>query len=108
MRTSIKTLGWICAAAFAALVLFGCQEAPKVAQGTVVSYDAAAKNLVIKDQAPPSSEMAFSLQNAEIGATPQTNDEVRIAYRDQGGQRTAIRVMNLTRQAELGKKAEKK
>ena len=85
-----------------AACLASCGEGPKVIQGTVVSCDASAKALVVRDERPPQASIAFSLEGAEIGAEPQVGDVVRIAYREAAGRLAASRVMNLTRQKELG------
>jgi hypothetical protein len=84
-------------------VCAGCGGRPLVLQGVVVSYDAATNVVTVKDETPPNSEVAFSLASADIGATPAPGDQVRLSYRDAGGDKRAIRMMNLTRQAELSK-----
>ncbi|MEW6368069.1 MAG: hypothetical protein AB1714_25865 [Acidobacteriota bacterium] len=81
-----------------------CIQVPKVFQGTVISYDADNKVVVAKDELPPGDEVQFSLAGADLGAEPAVGDLIRVAYKDDGGRRTATRVMNLTRQAEVGKK----
>jgi hypothetical protein len=89
-------------AAQAALVLVSCSEAPEVIQGTVVSFDSASNVLAIRDECPPHREIALSLEGAEIGAAPERDDVVRAAFRSEGDRHQAIRVMNLTRQKEIG------
>ena len=96
----------VCAAVLLAITS-ACVHAPKVFQGTVVSYDAATKAVVAKDDLPPGNEVQFSLAGADIGAEPAVGDLIRLAYNENGGQCTATRVMNLTRQAEVGKKVSK-
>lgn len=86
----------------AALVLGSCSEAPEVIQGTVLGFDSATNVLTVRDECPPHREIALSLESAEIGAAPERDDVVRAAFRSEGGQHTAIRVMNLTRQKEIG------
>lgn len=81
-----------------------CGDRPLVLQGAVVSYDEVAQTVVVKDEVAPHAEVAFSLAGAAIGALPAPGDQVRLAYRDAGSPKPAIRMMNLTRQAELGKK----
>jgi hypothetical protein len=71
----------------------------------VVSYDASAKTLVVRDERDPGREVALSTERAEMGERPQASDEVRVAYREAEGRLVATRVMNLTRQKELGAKA---
>jgi len=78
-----------------------CVQPSQVVQGTVSNYQADAKTLVVKDEKPPHAELTLSLESAEIGAEPSAGDVVRVAYRDQQGKLTALRVMNLTRQKEL-------
>jgi hypothetical protein len=94
-----------------ALLLLGapaCFDAPRVVQGQVLSYDSTSKILVVKDERPPNQELSFSLEKAEIGALPAKGDIVRIAFHEAGSNRSATRVANLTRQAEIGGKALKK
>jgi len=95
----------LCAAIAATLLTVGCIDAPKVVQGTVVSYDAGSQVVVVRDERAPDTLLAVSLAGSEVGADPLVGDEVRLAYRDEGGKLRALRVMNLTRQAEVGKKA---
>jgi len=94
---------WVVIAA--ASISFGCIEAPKVVQGTVASYDAGSQVVVVKDERAPNATLEISLAGGEVGADPEVGDEIRIAYRDDGGKLRALRVMNLTRQAEVGRKA---
>ena len=84
-------------------VFMACSNHPKVVQGTVLSYDDNAKTMVVVNEVQPNSQMTFSLKGAEIGAKPMPNDVVRIVYKDEGGSLIATRVMNLTRQKEVGK-----
>jgi hypothetical protein len=88
-----------------ALLLSSCVDAPEVYQGEVVSYDAGAQVVVVKNERPPQEATAFALAGSEIGADPQPGDQVRLAYVREGTGLRAVRVMNLTRQAEFGKKA---
>jgi len=85
-----------------ALVLGSCTESPEVIQGTVVSFDSAANVLTVRDECPPHGEIALSIEGAEIGAAPERDDVIRAAFRSEGDQQRAIRVMNLTRQKEIG------
>ena len=89
----------------AAALAGACGQAPKVVQGTVVSFQADSKTMVIKDLNPPNSEMTFSVEGADVGANSLAGDVVRVAYHDKAGQLTATRVMNLTRQDEKEKKS---
>jgi len=76
-----------------------------VVQGTVESYDPVARLLLVKDPGPPERNLELLLEGAEVGADPAPGDTVRVAYRDRQGRRQATRVMNITRQHELSKKA---
>ena len=87
-------------AAVAALA-WACGERPMVVQGTVVQYAAASGMVVIQDERPPHAELTVSLEGSDIGAEPRPGDQVRLAYHRQGERLQAVRVMNLTRQAEL-------
>jgi hypothetical protein len=98
----MRRLKWIAVVALLTFMVVGCEK-PMVAQGTVVSYDANTKQVVIKNEIAPNQEMTFSLEGAEIGAEPIPGDLVRIAYEEQGGQNKAGRLMNLAKQDELKK-----
>jgi hypothetical protein len=89
------------------LFVLACGPAPSVVQGTVVRYDASEKLLVLRDERPPQASMEISIAGAEVGADPIQGDTVRIAYRLAGDRPVATRVMNLTRQEEIGKKGAK-
>jgi hypothetical protein len=85
-----------------ALLLGSCGPAPEVIQGTVVSFDSAGKLLIIRDECPPHEEITLSLEGAEVGAVPEPDDLVRAAFQTEGDHHRATRVMNLTRQKEIG------
>jgi hypothetical protein len=105
----MRPLRLVLAGAVTVLTLAGCVEAPKVVQGRVVrSEGGATGTVVVKDEVAPNAEITLSLQGCEIGADPQPGDEVRISYLDKDGGARALRVMNLTRQAEVGRKAQSK
>jgi hypothetical protein len=87
--------------------LVACGPAPTVVQGKVVRYDPAAKVLVVADELTPARAVELSLQDAEVGAEPTTGDTVRIAYWTRQGRHVASRVMNISRQDEMGKKGAK-
>lgn len=87
-------------AAFAATALAG-----EVFQGVAVSYDAAAKKLVLKNTEPDRNkvpkdmtEVAFDVSQAKIGLPPAAGDKVRVAYDKQGDKLVALKVMNVTKQ----------
>ncbi|MBI5533791.1 MAG: hypothetical protein HY898_13810 [Deltaproteobacteria bacterium] len=81
----------------------GCGDPPRVIQGNVVSYEPSTKVVVVADEEPPHAQMTMHVEGADIGADPLVKDLVRISYRDRGGKLTALRVMNLTRQADFKK-----
>ena len=95
------TIRFTLIAAILALAVCACANPPKVAQGTVTSYTTDTKTMVIMAEPPDNKEMTFSLKGAELGAAPAPKDLVRVAYKEEGGNLVAIRVMNITRQKEL-------
>jgi hypothetical protein len=102
----MRPLWFVLVGALAALTLVACVEPPKVVQGKVVRCEGGLSGtIIVQDEVAPHVELAVSLQGCEIGAEPQPGDEVRISYLDKEGGARALRVMNLTRQAEVGKKA---
>jgi hypothetical protein len=103
----MSRLSTVLGAALSAALLAGCVKAPEVVQGTVVSFDQApAPSVVVRDERAPNAELRFALEGCEIGADPVPGDEVRVAYLEENGALRALRVMNLTRQAEVGKKGQ--
>ena len=100
MRSKNAAIGCV----VAALLLPACFVAPDVYQGEVVRFDAAAQVVVVKDEKPPHAEASFVVAGSELGADLQPGDEVRLAYVKDGERLRAVRVMNLTRQAELGRR----
>jgi hypothetical protein len=97
----MKRTSMLLAVAIAIAVVSGCGNPPLVFQGKVESTDQAAATVVVRDG---ETTLTFSLAGAAIGAQPDVGDEIRLAYFDEGGTLRATRVMNLTKQAELGKK----
>jgi hypothetical protein len=93
MRDLIKILGL-----GVVVALVGCSNPPSVLQGKVVSYDTSNKVLVVQVDAAPHQQVTLDLKSAEVGSAPAAGNVVRIAYRDQGGNLVAGRVMNLTTQ----------
>jgi hypothetical protein len=82
----------------------GCLDAPKVIQGTVVSFEAG-KTMVVKDERPPQTELTLVIDKAQIGAQPAPGDTVRVAYHAEASGARATRIANISRQAEIaGKK----
>jgi hypothetical protein len=99
----MRTLLFVLALGIGTVLSAACVSAPNVVQGIVVRYEASSKTVVVQDEREPHQEFVISVEGAEIGADPVVQDEVRIAYRDKGGHLVATRVMNLTRQKEVGK-----
>ncbi len=95
----------LCVIPVVAVLAAGCGAPPDVMQGRVVTYAPADNVVVVRDERAPNPDVAFSLEGSDIGAVPAPGDEVRLAYRRRGATFRAIRVMNLTRQAELSGKA---
>ena len=86
----------------------GCGQAPEVFQGKTVAYDAGTKILTLKNQQDENDVRTFSLEGAEVGADPVVDDDVRLAYYKRDDKLVAVRVMNLTRQDEIGALKKKK
>ena len=82
------------------VALYGCGEPPFVVQGTVVSYDSAAEQMVVRDETAPDRELVLSLTGADLGAPPAVGDVVRIAYREKGSELVALRVMTVSHESE--------
>jgi hypothetical protein len=80
-----------------------CDPAPKVIQGVVLSHDPVAKTLVMSDETRPGVTIDVSIEGADIGAAPEPGDTIRIACREAAKGVLALRVMNISRQDELGK-----
>ena len=93
MKNIIKIL-----ATGAAFTVLGCSNPPNVLQGKVVSFDATKKTLVVEDELPPKLQRSLDLNSAEVAGSPAPGNVVRVAYRDQGGNLVAGRVMNLSTQ----------
>ncbi len=85
------------------LASMSCYDNQKVLQGKVVSYDAAAKVLVLEDELAPHPKLALDTTSAEFGAKPAVGGLVRVAYHDREGRLVAGRVMNLSSQKAQGK-----
>jgi len=84
-----------------ALVLQSCVTPLQVVQGTVVRCSLESQTLVVRDERAQEREVTLSLAGADIGATPEVDDVVRVAYVEKDGGAVALRVMNLTKQKEL-------
>lgn len=83
--------------------------AADVAQGKCLVYDQSNKTISIEEYdvssskehpygKPTGKQMLFNVASALIGITPQPGDVLRIAYTTGGDEKTAIRVMNVTKQ----------
>ncbi len=84
-------------------------QAQDVAQGKCVSFDKAAKSLVIEEYdanfskenpygKPTGIETSFDLAGAKVGLEPEAGNILRIAYRAEGDKKAAVKVMNVTKQ----------
>ena len=83
--------------------------AADVAQGKCVSYNVDKKVVTIEELStkvtaeqkfgtPTGKTLEFDCSNALIGADPKPGDVLRIAYEEKSGKKSAVRVMNVTRQ----------
>ncbi len=97
----MRSLHWLFPFLLGALALQSCGAAPQVVQGTVVSCSLESHTLVVRDERSPERKLTLSLAEADIGATPEAGDVVRVAYVEKDGRAVALRVMNLTKQKEL-------
>jgi hypothetical protein len=86
------------------LALFAaCVPLAPIAQGEVVAQDEAKKTITVQDEANATAEpIVLDASDAEIGNWPEVGDKVRVVYEERDGKNHALRVMNMTRQAEAG------
>jgi hypothetical protein len=85
------------------LLATACGDAPDVMQGQVLAVDHAAATLTLEDERT-GKPVDFDFRGAEVGSRPEVGDLIRLAYRARDGKNVATRLMNLSRQAEVGKK----
>jgi hypothetical protein len=81
---------------FLAMLLAACSAPAPVVQGKVLEVDST--SLRVQDETQPDTVLAIDISTAETGGRPAVGDVVRVVYRDAGGARRALAVMNLTRQ----------
>ena len=98
MRTAIY-FSILCALT---LCLSSCFEAPAVIQGKVLAVDEGAGTITVEDE-KTAKPVDLVIRGAKIGSKPEPGDEVRVAYRVKDGRNVAHRLMNLSRQREVGK-----
>jgi hypothetical protein len=89
--------------------LAGPAVAAEVSQGKCIQYDKEMGVITLEefdtqfsDQdpygRPTGVETAYDVSGAVIGITPEPGDILRLAYRVDGGQKMALRVMNVSKQ----------
>jgi opacity protein-like surface antigen len=89
--------------------LAGPAAAAEVSQGKCIQYDREMGIITIEefdtqfsDQdpygRPTGVEAAYDVSGAAIGITPEPGDILRLAYRVEGDQKVALRVMNVSKQ----------
>jgi hypothetical protein len=89
----------------ALLVAMSCVPNAPVVQGKVLSVDTGGKVIAVQDEArPDGAPILIDISQAEIGAPPVPGDQVRLAYRVEGSNNIALRVMNLTQEKGRGKR----
>ncbi len=95
-------VSWI--SVFLILSLFAaCVPQAPIIQGEVVAQDETKKTITVRDEENSSAEpIVLDASGAEVGTWPAVGDRVRIVYEEQDGKNCALRVMNMTRQAEAG------
>lgn len=107
MKRSLLSL---CMALSAALLMGATALAAEVAQGKVLSMDTATNILTLEEfdthksadhpygrPTGVTSEYKIDKQTL-IGIKPQVGDVVRIAFKTQGTERIAVRIMNVSKQ----------
>ncbi len=92
---------------FILLLFSGNVFAAEVIQGKCIDYQAG-KTILVEEYDtnfstnkygnPTEKEIEFDITNAEIGIAPQNGDIIRLAYVFQGDKKTALKIMNVTRQ----------
>lgn len=88
----------------AALVVLAaaCGRPAPVIQGKIIAVDAVRHVIEVEDERSPGTPpLILNIAGAEVGATPAVGDRVRVVYRERGGERRALRVMNLSRQEHM-------
>ena len=80
------------------LLLSSCGTPPNVAQGKVVSCDAASQTISIQDESKPGTTLEMSFKDADMGTNPVPGDKVRIAYQTRDGKLLATRIMKIAKQ----------
>ena len=95
MATYVRLSAVAAVVLLACLVATGCEKGPEVVQGTVSSYDAATKMLVLVEENAPDSVLTIDLATAEMGQEPTAGGKIRVAYRDVSGKLQGVRVMDL-------------
>ena len=102
----MKTFRTIIVTMIFAFLAVSCGNAPVVVNGKVTSFDKTSGILVIdvndRDKKPTGQQMTLTANDkTEIGKSPKSGDDVRIAYTESGGTKTATRIMNFTQEKEL-------
>jgi hypothetical protein len=80
-----------------------------VAQGRCINFDKDKMIITIEEYdtqigkgnpygKPTGAQSAFEVRNAKIGIPPQPGDILRIAYISKGTEKTALKVMNVSKQ----------
>lgn len=104
MRIFCCVLSLMLAVCFAAPVM-----AANVSHGKCITNDAKAKTVTIEEYdltqtpenkygKPTGKQSTFDLSEAMVGIAPQPGDILRIAWKEKGDKKMAIRVMNVTKQ----------
>jgi hypothetical protein len=100
----------ICLAVFVAVLLAASlAAAAEVAQGKCIQFDKEKMVVLIEEYDinfdkdnpyghPTGIQSLFNAQKALIGIPPEVGDVLRIAYKIQGDEKIAIRIMNVTKQ----------
>jgi hypothetical protein len=83
--------------------------AANVSQGKCITNDQAKKTVTIEEYGlkktkdhkygePTGKQLTFDCKDALIGITPAPGDILRIAWQEKDGKKTAVRIMNVSKQ----------
>ncbi|MDA8140445.1 MAG: hypothetical protein M0036_17495 [Desulfobacteraceae bacterium] len=91
------------------LLVVTAASAAEVSQGKCLQYDKTAMKITIEEYdiqfskeapygRPTGVQSVFDVAKAQIGITPQPGDILRLAYDQNGADKIAIKVMNVSKQ----------
>ena len=104
----MKRIAALAMALVLGMLLAATADAAEVVQGKCLGYDQAAKTIVVEEYDinftpdfkyghPTGIQSTFNVKEAKIGITPESGDILRIAYTVAGADKTALKVMNVSK-----------